>query len=297
MKDIINSIKVHLHEKSTSPLFGAFILSWVAWNYKFIFVLLSELKITEKFNYIQTYLYPNFWDNILLGFIFPFISAVIFIFLYPYPAELVYSHWKTRQQKMIELRQKIEGETLLNLNDSREIRRKINELEHKNHEELEEKEKKIVYLEERKNIEVNSLTKQHTEEIESKIKELENISLQLSQCIDNNLNLENEISAYRQKLRKKNNTDIDSAYNMLTDFVLYKEEYLSILSFINLRPSVFKENIIENRLNNDEESLVLYLLDQLTQASLVNCTSTVNKEKYSLTAIGKKFLKFHVKKI
>lgn len=142
-KDIINSIKVHMHERSTSPLFGAFAFSWIGWNYQFILTLFSDFKITDKLLFIDNVLYPTIWHNIFLGFVIPLITAVCFIYFYPKPAKEIFKHWRKKQKEMNEERQKIEDETLLSVEDSRKIRQEINQLENKYHEDLEAKESSV----------------------------------------------------------------------------------------------------------------------------------------------------------
>ena len=54
MKDtgIVESIKTAVVERTVSPLFGSFVLSWSAWNYRFFMAVFSDLKFKEKLDYI-----------------------------------------------------------------------------------------------------------------------------------------------------------------------------------------------------------------------------------------------------
>lgn len=49
MGEIIKSMKAFLYGRSSSPLFGAFIVSWAVWNYRVIITLLSNEKLADKF--------------------------------------------------------------------------------------------------------------------------------------------------------------------------------------------------------------------------------------------------------
>ena len=83
IKDLSKSIKADLYERATSPLFGAVAISWCFWNYKTIFILLSSLPVTEKFEYIEAFLYGGIWPFLSKLFIYPVLSALLFIFVYP----------------------------------------------------------------------------------------------------------------------------------------------------------------------------------------------------------------------
>jgi hypothetical protein len=81
MEDIIKSIKAFLYDRSSSPLFGAFIISWMAWNYRLLMLVLSDTEIDKKFKDIDKYFDPVVWEigkysfsiptEILNGFIVP----------------------------------------------------------------------------------------------------------------------------------------------------------------------------------------------------------------------------------
>ena len=112
MDNIPDSIKAHLYDRLTSPMFGAMFTSWLAWNYRFIVVLLSDMSAVAKFDYIENYLYPGgFLTNwaTLIGY--PFFTASLFLLVYPIPAAAAY--WWTRQyrKKLAEIRARISADT------------------------------------------------------------------------------------------------------------------------------------------------------------------------------------------
>jgi len=129
MEDLIKSIKAHLYERTTSPLFGTFSISWAIWNYKFLVVLASSMDANEKFNYISTFLYPNVSTCMLEGIAFPLLTTLAFIFIYPYPAKFVYEFTKNRQKELKRIKQEIEDETPLTIEESRKVRREMAMLE------------------------------------------------------------------------------------------------------------------------------------------------------------------------
>lgn len=145
--DAIKTVKAQLYEKSGSPLFTAFVISWCSWNYRFIAVLISDLPIIEKFKYIDTQIFSSFDAYFFHGTILPLITAALIIFAYPYPARFVYEFWRQRQKELKAIQQKIEDETPLTKEEAREIRRDATSLQIKYDEEIEQNQKKFKDLE------------------------------------------------------------------------------------------------------------------------------------------------------
>ncbi|MDZ7663598.1 hypothetical protein [Thiohalophilus sp.] len=116
------------------------------WNYKFLVTIFSSLRVDEKFTYISTFLYPDIYKCLLIGAIYPLVTAIAFIFIYPYPAKLVYSFARERQKELKEIKQRIEDETPLTHEESRKIRRKMAVLEIEHENEIERKNAEIQRL-------------------------------------------------------------------------------------------------------------------------------------------------------
>lgn len=135
MDEILKSIKAYLYDRSTSPLFGAFLLSWSAWNYKFIVVLLADEPLAAKFAFIGT-LFSHidvdmwghgFWlsGSFVNGFLVPALAAYVYMYGYPLLAKPVYEYSLKRQKELRELRQKAEDNRLLSIEESRELHKKL----------------------------------------------------------------------------------------------------------------------------------------------------------------------------
>jgi len=125
MEDIIKSIKATLYDRAVSPLFGSFLMSWLAWNHRMLVVLLSGMSVTEKFNYVDYVLYVDRIKCVEYLIAGPVVTAVLILFVYPFPAKWTYSFWRRRQKELKEIRQKIEDETPLTIEESRKIRRQV----------------------------------------------------------------------------------------------------------------------------------------------------------------------------
>lgn len=109
--DIKKSISAILYERTTSPLFGTFIISWLVFNWKIVYLTLfiSEDKIeVNKIDYITTN-YNNEWNLIW----YPLISTFLLITIIPifsngaYWLTIIYNKWKIEKKKEIELSQQL----------------------------------------------------------------------------------------------------------------------------------------------------------------------------------------------
>ena len=125
--DIKKSISAILYERTTSPLFGTFIISWIVCNWKIVYLtfFVSEDKIEiNKIDYITTNC-NDMWNLIW----FPLISTFVLITIIPvfsngaYWLSIIYNKWKVEKKKEVELSQQ------LTLEQSIELRKQISEQE------------------------------------------------------------------------------------------------------------------------------------------------------------------------
>ncbi|MDH0866615.1 hypothetical protein [Mitsuaria sp. GD03876] len=120
--DLITSAKETLLDRLTSPLIGSFILAWPLWNYKFLVILLSSNSVTTTFRLIETVAFRSDWEVVWRGVLAPLASALAYVFLYPFPATLVFRYVRTHQATLNRIKQEIEGAELLSVEQSRAIR-------------------------------------------------------------------------------------------------------------------------------------------------------------------------------
>lgn len=132
MDDILKSIKAYLYDRSSSPLFGAFVLSWSAWNYKFIVTLFSSEPPMTKFEIVgQVFSHVDIellrWlpGTLLNGFLVPAAMAYAYIYWYPFLAKPVYEYSLKKQKELRELKQATEDNRLLSVEESRELHRRL----------------------------------------------------------------------------------------------------------------------------------------------------------------------------
>ncbi|EOA9037944.1 hypothetical protein ACI3L8_13800 [Vibrio campbellii] len=128
IQDLINSTKATLYERTASPLFGAFLISWCLWNWEIILVLLSNIPVMNKLSFMRSHL-SGFLSASWVLFIGPTITSLAYLFLYPIPAKYVYGYSQRQQRALKSIRISVEDETPLSLEESRRLRGKLTELE------------------------------------------------------------------------------------------------------------------------------------------------------------------------
>lgn len=146
--EILKSIRSQLYERAVSPLFGSVLISWGIWNYKFVLLVFSGIAITEKYRLIDEVLFSNWQQIYLRGALYPILTAIFYIFVYPYPAKYVFEFSRNRQKEINDIKHKIEEETLLTVKESRAIRGEIFTLEEEHQKEVKRKDNEINRLKE-----------------------------------------------------------------------------------------------------------------------------------------------------
>lgn len=180
IEDIITTIKAQLYERAVSPLMGSFIFSWLVWNYKLIILFFSDEDFIEKYRIINEILYASPQDLMLLSFIYPLVTAALYLFAYPYPAKYTYQFSRNRQKEISDIKRKVEEETLLTVKESQSLRREINSLEEEYQKLFSKKDSEIEFIK-AENLRLQS------ENISNK-KSISEKKLNHSEISENNLN-------------------------------------------------------------------------------------------------------------
>jgi len=148
LDDILQSAKQNLTERLSSPLLGAFAISWCGWNWKFLVILFSKASVTTTFSLVETVSFPDLSSILLYGLLFPLLVALAYVFIYPYPARYIYEFTLRRQREINEVKQRIAQETLLTFEESKKIRLKYTEKERNYTEEIQRLNEEIEHLRE-----------------------------------------------------------------------------------------------------------------------------------------------------
>lgn len=121
MEELSKSLKAILYGRVVSPLSGAFVLSWLVINWKALsFLFLDKAPVDIRIENIRALYNGN--EPLLLLAVYPLVSALFLIFIYPYPAKLAYWFSKKRTEELKKMKQEIEKQTLLTREESDDIR-------------------------------------------------------------------------------------------------------------------------------------------------------------------------------
>ena len=148
MEDLMKSLKAQLYERASSPLIFSFVVSWALWNYRFLLVLTASGSLVEKFAFVEAHLFHYWWDYVGRGLLAPALSALLYIFVYPFPSRFVYSYTQKQQAELKRIQQKIEDETPLTQEDARELRSQLRKAAVESDKAIEDRNKTIKSLQE-----------------------------------------------------------------------------------------------------------------------------------------------------
>jgi len=142
--DAMESIKDALVERVTSPLLGAFFSFWLILNWKGLFFLLFESKVTisDRITYYEDH-YFNYWDALGL----PALLTVGFLGAYPLLAWLAHWQWKHWDQKKVEKKNSIEGKSTFSGEQYLAIKAQLKTIEVEHHQDKEQLEEDLKTLE------------------------------------------------------------------------------------------------------------------------------------------------------
>lgn len=104
MSDFIETIQQQFKERLTSPLSGAFVISWALINYKFMLVLFSDLKPWVKIGFIKNQIFPDPTAVAIYGIAAPLAASLAYILIYPHPARWVLKYSLSQKRRAKEVR-------------------------------------------------------------------------------------------------------------------------------------------------------------------------------------------------
>ncbi|MBW3510623.1 hypothetical protein [Janthinobacterium sp. NKUCC06_STL] len=146
MEDFFKTVKAQLYERVSSPLMFSFCVSWIAWNARLILVAISSMDPEKKFDLIDATLYENGWIWLGRCVIGPLVTALIYIYLYPFPARAVYRYNREQQRALKKIQQEIDDETPLTKEEAKEIRDNVRKVTAQFESQLEQRDATIARL-------------------------------------------------------------------------------------------------------------------------------------------------------
>ncbi|QKF65661.1 putative membrane protein [Arcobacter venerupis] len=282
MKDMINSFKANLYERTTSPLLGSFIFYWIICNYKFIVILFDkDLTSENKFVAIDN-LYKTDYISISIlnipinGLLLPLLIALAYVLVLPFISKFIHKAWIWHQNEL----KKISNGKVLTEKEFGELQQKYFELELSFSKTFSEKDKEITqlrkFLDEKEHLLLESLNK--IDEYKKDTKNTEEL-IQENQKLQNNLKT---FSEHNTLLKK----ELDKTYRNSSD-----EERLIMKDFASNHK---KETTLEeiSKLLNLPELKADYILKNLIAKRLLTNEYSPNKQQYiyKVNDEGKKYI-------
>lgn len=160
MEEVIKSIKAFLYDRTVSPLFGAFAVAWLGWNYRVVMAVLDgSASLAEKMSFLDGYFADDRLfqmaglsfhviggGHLVNGLLMPAIFTFVYIYVYPKLAQPVYLSSLENLRNLRELKNKQDGLRLLTLDESRRLQKEIEQLRSKSEEEVANYRKRIESL-------------------------------------------------------------------------------------------------------------------------------------------------------
>lgn len=200
INDLKKSFDQIIYERTTSPFYGSFIISWCLWNWKIIYLtfFVSQDKIdSNKIDYIIN----NFSETKNI-FLFPLISSIIIITIVPfitngaYWLSLKFNKWRVDQKNIVDAKQ------LLSIEQSIELREQISK-----------QEERFAKLVEDKNLEIKQLNIQ----IQEYQKKEPTVTPESFTNNESSNSVDNELIKFAERV--KNNAKELKEYDTIMDYI------------------------------------------------------------------------------
>ena len=147
-----------IKERTGNPLVRTYIFTFLIWNYKFFFLLFSDIPILDRFQELKNLVSSSgLVSSILISFGFssypilhviefyfwPLVLTCLYIFYLPFFSKKVYKKWQSDQNEMKRAKATLAEVNRISLEESIEIRTEIASLQEEN-ENLKSKESKLI---------------------------------------------------------------------------------------------------------------------------------------------------------
>lgn len=223
MEEIKKSISAILYERTTSPLFGTLIFSWLLWNWKipYLSFFVSENKLQlNKVDYIITN-----YNDIHYLITYPLISTFILLTIIPFLSNGAYwlsinfENWKLKQKNLIENKQ------LLTVEQSIELREQILKQEERFSKLVQDKNLEIETL--KKQIDSVKIVEKSDETIDSSYSELEKLAERIMNNSEELITFNNITRAIQNNFKTPNDSKTTKLIALLESYdIIYKPEAL-----------------------------------------------------------------------
>ena len=134
VNDIWTSVKAYLYDRTSSPLLGALVAGWIAWNFKILMLFFSKADYAVKvweidYFYSQTFFVFRsygfehwlFSNYIFCVFVMPVAIATFYIYIFPWLSHKVFIHSYQKQIDLNNKKKEMQGTEIIDANEKAEI--------------------------------------------------------------------------------------------------------------------------------------------------------------------------------
>lgn len=146
--DGVKNLSNVFSQRVFSPLFSSFFISLILFNWQvLVFLFWGKGSAAYTINSIQAhYLQLGLFTSTFYLFVGPLIATAFYVFIYPHPARWVYEYSKIQSEILVKLKNDIEGNRLLSLEESQTLRMRMQQLQSDFSQMLQSKDEEIVLL-------------------------------------------------------------------------------------------------------------------------------------------------------
>lgn len=145
-EELGRSLTLYINEKIKSPLAGGFVLAWLVINHKVVMLIFSATAIQTKYYIISQTLYPDGFEKYAYLFVYPLLSSITFLLVYPYPSRWAYMYSTYQQNKNSKVQEEYEKDARLTVEQSRKLRQQILDIQNEYYEKLDRNELEVKAL-------------------------------------------------------------------------------------------------------------------------------------------------------
>lgn len=121
MEDFFKDLKFDIYSRLRNPFVGAFLISWFSWNFSLVILFVGKGEFDKKIGMIEC-IYPNhsYWTK---GLLCPFVTATIFVLLYPFLDRYASLYWDKRQSRTKQLQIENSEKTPISEDEIKELKK------------------------------------------------------------------------------------------------------------------------------------------------------------------------------
>ncbi|MEZ8618259.1 hypothetical protein AB6D33_20625 [Vibrio splendidus] len=288
INDIWTSVKAYLYDRTSSPLLGALVVGWIAWNFKILMLFFSKttyaVKVWEMdYFYSQTFWLFNsldvehwvFSNNIFCVVVMPVITAIFYIYIFPWFSHKVFNYSYQKQINMNNKKKQMQGSELMSVEEKAEVMAMFEKAKLENRELVIKHRQEIELLERQLNtLTEDSIKRSSDSGVVGEKVEPETAKHEASELSNNKFNVVSE----------KSSTSSRFLFYEIADKEM-KELYQSILNYLCLgRKSIYD-------FNESDRDRVTRAIPNLNVEGLIDVIDDQNDSYFMITNDGRKLLK------